>query len=135
MTFSQWLIRSRSGCSKRTVLSTPTLDPRGAALAREQTPVHAGEVAAVDVQLLEDVVDVRLDGPDRDAETLRNLLVRRPPGDEPNDLPLARGQLVAPRNVDPLVDTQLGELLYSRDERSSSLGIEDRVPLLRRAYR
>jgi hypothetical protein len=50
--------------------------------------------AVAEVELLEDVRDVRLDGGVADVELLRYLRVREPVRDQAKDLLLARGQLV-----------------------------------------
>src|SRR3954452_23138223 len=60
------------------------------ALVGEDDGLHA----VAEVQLLQDVGDVRLDRRLADVELLADLRVREPGGDEPQDLALARGELV-----------------------------------------
>jgi hypothetical protein len=59
-------------------------------LVREDDRLYA----IAQVELLEDVGDVRLDGGLADVELLGDLSVGESVGDEPEDLQLARGELV-----------------------------------------
>src|SRR6266511_4949486 len=91
-----------------------------AAKAREAVLAGArgGLAAAVDVELLEDVVDVVLDRRDLDRERRGDLLVREALLDQPQDVELPRRQLA----LDRLEGALAGERAHAVKQRRRDLG-------------
>src|SRR5437762_12183078 len=85
----------------------PGLRPRRAPQRRD------GLAATPDAEFLVDVREVELDGPVRDPQPTRDLVVPQPRGEERADLELARRQL--------LLDVTVGTLRMGEDDERARL--------------